>query len=94
MKDQFPRTIQTTITFLITAGVLVLAFGGYFRSASGALTGGLVGVQDWFASRTQAIQEFLAAPGDLITLRTRNAELEAQVSQLADTGDRSAAAGQ
>lgn len=82
MKDQFSRTIQTTITFLITAGVLVLAFGGYFRSASGALTGGLVGVQDWFASRTQAIQEFLAAPGDLITLRARNAELEAQVSQL------------
>ena len=82
MKDQFPRTIQTTITFLVTAGVLVLAFGGYFRTASGALTGGLVGVQDWFASRTQAIQEFLAAPGDLIALRARNAELEAQVSQL------------
>lgn len=82
MRDQFSRTIQTTITFLITAGVLILAFGGYFRSASGALTGGLVSVQYWFASRTQAIQEFLAAPGDLITLRTRNAELEAQVSQL------------
>jgi len=82
MKDQFSRTIQTTITFLVTAGVLVLAFGGYFRSASGALTGGLVGVQDWFAGRTQAIQEFLAAPGDLIALRARNAELEAQVSQL------------
>src|SRR5512139_537440 len=82
MKGQFSRTIQTTITFLITAGVLVLAFGGYLRSASGALTGGLVSVQDWFASRTQAIQEFMAAPGDLITLRARNAELEAQVSQL------------
>ena len=82
MKYQFSRTIQTTITFLVTAGVLVLAFGGYFRTASGALTGGLVGVQDWFASRTQAIQEFLAAPGDLIALRARNAELEAQVSQL------------
>jgi rod shape-determining protein MreC len=82
MKGRFPRTIQTTITFLITAGVLVLAFGGYFRSASGALTGGLVSVQDWFASRTQAIQEFMSAPGDLIALRARNAELEAQVSQL------------
>ncbi len=60
----------------------MLAFGGYFRTASGAVTGGLVSVQDWFASRTRAIQEFLAAPGDLITLRARNAELEAQVSQL------------
>jgi len=82
MKDQFSRNIQTTITFLITAGILILAFGGYFRSASGALTGGLVSVQDWFASRTQAIQEFMDAPGDLISLRARNAELEAQVSQL------------
>lgn len=82
MKVQLSRTIQTTITFLITAGVLVLAFGGYFRSASGALTGGLVSIQYWFASRTQAIQQFMAAPGDLISLRARNAELEAQVSQL------------
>lgn len=60
----------------------MLAFGGYARSASGAVTGSLVSVQDWFASRAQAIQEFLAAPGDLITLRARNLELEAQVSQL------------
>ena len=82
MKDTFSRTIQTTVTFLITAGVLVLAFGGYFRSASGFVTGGLVSVQSWFATRTQAIQEFMAAPGDLIALRARNAELEAQVSQL------------
>lgn len=82
MKVNFSRTLQTTITFLITAGILVLAFGGYFRSASGVVTGGLVAVQDWFATRTQAIQDFLAAPADLITLRTRNAELEAQVSQL------------
>ncbi|HSR19568.1 MAG TPA: rod shape-determining protein MreC [Anaerolineales bacterium] len=82
MKVNFSRTLQTTITFLITAGILILAFGGYFRSASGVVTGGLVGVQDWFATRTQAIQDFLAAPADLITLRTRNAELEAQVSQL------------
>jgi rod shape-determining protein MreC len=82
MRDRLSRTISTTITFLITAGVLVLAFGGYARSASGAVTGSLVSVQDWFASRAQAIQEFLAAPGDLITLRARNLELEAQVSQL------------
>lgn len=46
------------------------------------MTGGLVSVQEWFATRAQAIQQFLAAPRDLVTLRTRNAELEAQVSQL------------
>ncbi len=82
MRDTFSRTLQTTITFLVVAGVLLLAFGGYFRAATGSLTGGLVGVQDWFATRSQAIQEFLAAPTDLIALRQQNAELQAQVSQL------------
>ncbi len=82
MKDFVSRTLQTTITFLIVGGILVLAFGGYFRAASGPLTDGLVAVQAWFATRTQGISEFLAAPADLVALRTRNAELEAQVSQL------------
>lgn len=82
MKDLFSRSLQTTIVFLIVGGVLILAFGGVFSSASGHVTGGLVSVQEWFATRSQAIQEFLAAPRDLVTLRTRNAELEAQVSQL------------
>ncbi len=68
--------------FLIVGGVLILSFGGFFSSASEHLTGSLVGVQEWFATRAQAIQEFLGAPSDLVALRTRNAELEAQVSQL------------
>ncbi len=82
MRDTYSRTLQTTITFLVVAGVLLLAFGGYLRSATGFLTGGLVGVQDWFATRSQAIQEFLAAPSDLIALRNQNAQLQAQVAQL------------
>lgn len=82
MRNLFPRTLQTTVIFLFVGGVLILAFGGFFSSASNRLTGGLVGVQEWFAIRSQAIQEFLAAPRDLVTLRTRNSQLEAQVSQL------------
>jgi rod shape-determining protein MreC len=82
MKDSFSRTLQTTISFLIVGGILVLAFGGYFRAVATPLTGGLVSIQTWFATRSQAIQEFLAAPADLLALRSRNAELEAQVSQL------------
>ena len=78
----FSRSLQTTIVFLIIGGVLILAFGGFFSAASVHLTGGLVSFQEWFATRSQAIQEFVAAPRDLGTLRTRNAELEAQVAQL------------
>ncbi len=82
MKDLFSRSLQTTIVFLIVGGVLVLSFGGFFSSASSPLTGGLVAVQEWFATRSQAIQEFMGAPRDLVTLRTQNAELAAEVSQL------------
>jgi rod shape-determining protein MreC len=82
MKAIFSRSLQTTIAFLIVGGVLVLAFGGFFSSASIPLTGGLVSAQQWFSSRSQAVQEFMAAPRDLVTLRNRNAELEAQVAQL------------
>jgi rod shape-determining protein MreC len=60
----------------------VLAFGGFFSSASNQVTGGFVSIQTWFAIRYQAIQGFLAAPRDIVTLRTRNTELEAQVAQL------------
>jgi rod shape-determining protein MreC len=82
MKAQFSRTLQTSIIFLIVGGVLALAFGGFFSSVSNRFTGSLVSIQEWFSSRSEAIQEFLAAPRDIVTLRTRNAELEAQVSQL------------
>jgi len=64
--------------------------GGFWRWLSEAFlspvssrfTGGLVSAQYWFAVRYQAIQQFLSAPRDIISLRTRNAELEAQISQL------------
>ena len=82
MKDLFSRSLQTTIVFLIVGGVLILAFGGFFTSASSPFTGGFVAMQEWFATRTQAIQEFMGAPRDLVTLRTQNAELAAEVSQL------------
>ena len=82
MKDLFSHTLQTTIIFLVIGGILVLSFGGFFSSVSNRFTGGLVSTQEWFATRSQAIQEFLAAPRDIVNLRSRNTELEKQVSDL------------
>lgn len=82
MRDLFSRSLQTTIIFLVIGGILALAFGGFFSPVSSNFTGGLVAVQYWFAVRYQAIQQFLSAPRDIISLRTTNAELEAQISQL------------
>jgi rod shape-determining protein MreC len=82
MKDVFSRTLQTTIIFLVVGGILLLALGGYFGAASNRFTGLLVNAQAWVTSRAQGLQDFLTAPRDVVSLRARNAELEAQLSQL------------
>src|SRR5512146_1175866 len=82
MKDLFSRTLQTTIIFLVIGGIMALALGGYFSSASNVFTGSLVNLQTWFSSRFVALQEFLTAPRDIASLRQRNAELEGEVSEL------------
>lgn len=82
MRNTFSRTLQTTVIFLIVGGVLALAFGGYFSSASNIFSGSLISLQSWFASRFVAVQDFLTAPRDMASLRQRNLELEADVAEL------------
>jgi len=76
------RSLQTTIIFLVIGGILALAFGGFFGSASQHFTSVFVEIQTWASSRFLGVQDFFTAPRDIVSLRTRNAELEAQVSQL------------
>jgi len=82
MKVPSSRSLQTTIIFLVIGGILALALGGFFSSASNQFTSSLVDVQTWISSRYRGFQDFFTAPRDIVTLRTRNAELESQVSQL------------
>ena len=82
MRNLFPRTLQTTIIFLIVGGIMALALGGYFSSASNVFTGSLVNVQAWFSARYMAVQDFFTSPRDMTSLRQRNAELEAEVAEL------------
>lgn len=82
MRNQFSRTIQTTIIFLVVGGVMALALGGYFSSASNVFTDSLVNVQFWFSSRFLALQDFFTAPRDITTLRQQNAELQNDVAEL------------
>ncbi|PWB73242.1 MAG: rod shape-determining protein MreC [Anaerolineales bacterium] len=82
MRNSFSRTIQTTIIFLVVGGVMALALGGYFSSASNVFTGSLINLQSWFSTRFSALQDFFTAPRDIASLRQRNAELESDVSEL------------
>jgi rod shape-determining protein MreC len=76
------RSLQTTIIFLVIGGILALALGGFFGSASRQFGSVLVELQTWISSRYLGIQDFVTAPRDIVSLRARNAELESQVSQL------------
>lgn len=76
------RSLQTTIIFLVVGGILALSLGGFFGTASRQVGSVLVEIQTWFSSRFIGLQDFMTAPRDIVSLRTRNTELEAQVSQL------------
>ena len=76
------RSLQTTIVFLVIGGILALALGGFFGTASRQFSSVLVEFQTWVSTRYRGIQDFVTAPRDIISLRARNAKLEADVSQL------------
>jgi rod shape-determining protein MreC len=82
MRGLFSRTLQTTIIFLIVGGIMALALGGYFSSASNVFTGSLVEMQAWFSARYLAVQDFFTSPRDIASLRQRNAELEGEIAEL------------
>lgn len=82
MKNTFSRSLQTTIIFLVVGGILVLAFGGYFSSASNWFGSSIVSAQTWVSTRYLAIQGFLTSPRETIALRQQNTELQAEISGL------------
>jgi len=82
MRNNFSRSLQATIIFMVVGGILALAFGGYFSTASNKLTGLLVDTQTWFSTRFVAVQDFVTAPRDVTSLRQRNAELENDIASL------------
>ena len=67
---------------LVAVGLVVLALGGYFNTASDWFSRLLVDAQGWVSSRYLAVADFITVPRDVATLRQRNADLEAEVARL------------
>ncbi len=82
MRNSLSGSVQTTIIFLVVAGVLALALSGSLGFVSTGLNAFLVSTQTWISTRFVAIQDFLTVPRDVAALRQRNAELEAEVARL------------
>jgi rod shape-determining protein MreC len=82
MKNILSRSLQTTIIFLVVAGILALALSGYLNPITNIFSGSLINLQTWISTRYLAIADFLTVPRDVAALRQRNAELEAEISRL------------
>lgn len=82
MKKISPRNIQTGVIVFVLSGLLLLTLSGYLAPVLGAASRPLTGIQSWISVRFVALRDFLTVPRDVNSLRQRNAELEAEVSQL------------
>ena len=74
--------IKTIILALIVVGLIALVLGGYLAPVSRLILNPVVNVQSWLAVRYQALQNIIDSPQDLVRLRQRNSDLEAEVSRL------------
>ncbi|MCB2180271.1 rod shape-determining protein MreC [bacterium] len=82
MKFRKNRQWQQIALGLIVLGVLALALGGFLTPVGNMVASPFITVQTWLTTRFQAIQDFITAPDDLVRLRQRNAELEAEIANL------------
>lgn len=82
MRFRNNRPWQSIAIGLIVVGVLALALGGFLAPVSNAVSVPFLSIQQWLTTRFQTFRDFFNAPDDLVRLRQRNAELEAENSNL------------
>lgn len=81
MKISTPRFWQLAIA-LVMAGMMLLAVSGYLGPAMRAAQNPFVAAQRWLSVRYLTLYEFLSVPREITTTLQRNAELEAEISNL------------
>jgi len=82
MKSTSISPFQLIVLVLTIVGLIALALGGYLAPLFRVVLNPFVSAQTWISTRYQTIQNYITAPQDLIRLRTRNLELEVEVSRL------------
>ena len=82
MKSGFPRSLQTIIIILVSVGLVALALGGYFTTATDWFSQMVVNLTTGVSARYMALVDFLTVPRDVASLRQQNTELQAEVARL------------
>ena len=76
------RQWQTLAIIFFVVGILLVALSGALTSVGDFVLSPFLSVQQWLTVRFQAFRDFINAPTDLVRLRQRNAELEAEIANL------------
>ncbi len=82
MKTNSSRSMQLIVIVLVVLGLIGLALGGYLTPLSRVLVTPIVSAQSWLAKRYQAVQSLITQPEDVTSLRQKNAQLEAENSNM------------
>jgi len=82
MNFRNKRQLGTIAVGLVIVGILALALGGFLTPLGSAISTPFISIQEWLTVRYQSFQDFFNAPTDLVRLRQRNVELEAEVANL------------
>ncbi|MDH5606089.1 MAG: rod shape-determining protein MreC [Anaerolineae bacterium] len=73
---------QSIAIALVVIGILALALGGYMNSIGQAVLSPFVNAQAWITVRYYAYRDLIASPEEIADLYRRNAQLEAEISNL------------
>jgi rod shape-determining protein MreC len=82
MRSSPARTLQIAVLALLILGLIALALGGYLAPVTRLALAPLIGAQTWLSTRVQAIRSLINTPQDVVRLRQRNVELEAELARL------------
>jgi len=82
MNIRSPRLLRSITIAIISIGIVILALGGFLTPLSRIALSPLIATQTWISDRFQAVKTLVSSPRDVTVLLQRNAELEAQASNL------------
>ena len=78
MRRLPPRVLIVSILLMIALSLLILNLSGFLQPVQNLVTRPMISVQSWFALRFSALQDVLASPRDMATLRSEVNHLEAE----------------
>jgi len=82
MRFRIPSSLRAIIIAIIAAGLIFLAFSGYFTPLTQIVLSPIVDAQTWLSEQFLAVQNLISTPREVTELMQRNSELESEVASL------------